>query len=175
MSAWLARRASATFTARSVGDSNGCRRFLPLQSKCHDLADDDYAKAVASPINVAAMAMHEPKDDKITVGSAHLTISMLHGPHNHAIWKARLLAALNAEDEQMYAAATGALRIDGTPTEEEEENARRKRSHARCIPFITSTLPDSIYAMVMNYNTDASKLMEALDARFRPYPRYSAA
>lgn len=122
-----------------------------------------------------------PKDERVRVGSANTTVAILQGPHNHAIWKARLLCALNAEDERIYGAATGTLRFskeddqqtgDKLCGEAAEEEQDKKRFHARAIAMITSTLPDETFALVVGQNVDAFKLMEALDARFRPYPRY---
>ena len=121
------------------------------------------------------MSIANVTEEKVRIGKQNITVSILQGPSNHAIWKSRLLAALNAEDEMLFAVATGEWKMDENGIQEGEEEALKcKRAHARCVPLITSTLPDSIYAIVMSHAMDAFKLMEALDTRFKPYPRYTA-
>lgn len=136
-------------------------------------SDNNVATSVTG--NTSTMSGTNYNEEKVRIGQSNYTVSILQGPSNHAIWKARLLAALNAEDEIFFAVATGEWKLDENGIQEGEEEALKcKRAHARCIPLITSTLPDSIYAIVMSQAMDAFKLMEALDTRFKPYPRYTA-
>lgn len=152
------------------------RACSPRPGSIHsDSEFDMFGTGTGTNTTMSAMSMHNNPEEKVRIGQQNITVSILQGPTNHAIWKSRLLAALNAEDEILFAVATGEWKLDENAIQEGEEEALKcKRAHARCIPLITSTLPDSIYAIVMSQAMDAFKLMEALDTKFKPYPRYTA-